>query len=76
MVSVAFQCKLNKENESNNGVRFGMDVKEVGDDSLNLSEQPLSGTVKKLLRWPFDEIIHACASTRNILLAEELMLQV
>ncbi|KAL8531447.1 hypothetical protein ACS0TY_008156 [Phlomoides rotata] len=75
MVSVAFQCKRNKEKESNKGVRFGIEAKEVGDDGLSFSGQPLSGTVKKLLGWSFDAIIHACASTHNILLAEELMSQ-
>lgn len=76
MVNVAFRCKLNKENESNKGVRFGIEAKEVGDENMSVPEQTLSAPVKQLLRWSFDEIIHACASTRNILLAEELMLQV
>lgn len=65
-----------KENDSDKGVKFGMEAKEVVAHGLSLSEQPLSLPVMKLLRWSFGDIIHACASLRNILLAEQLMLQV
>ncbi|KAI3459886.1 hypothetical protein Pfo_016549 [Paulownia fortunei] len=64
-----------KERDSNNGFKFGMEAKEVGADGLSLSKQPFSGPVMKLLRWSFGDILHTCADSKNILLAEQLMLQ-
>ncbi|KAM7490414.1 hypothetical protein LguiA_033335 [Lonicera macranthoides] len=35
----------------------------------------LSGSVTKVLRWSFNDVIHACAQTQNYGLSEKLMLQ-
>lgn len=36
----------------------------------------LSGSVTKVLRWSFNDVIHACAQTQNCGLSEKLVLQV
>lgn len=74
--SVPYFPKYNKENVSNKGVRFGMGVREVAGAGLSFSEQPLSGPVVKLLTGSFDDIISACARSRNVMFAEQLMSQV
>lgn len=74
--SVPYIPEYNKENVSNKGVRFGMEAREVTGAVLSLSEQPLSRPVMKLLTGSFDDIISACARTRNIMFAEQLMSQV
>lgn len=73
--SVPYIPEYNKENVSNKGVRFGMEAREVTGAVLSLSEQPLSRPVMKLLTGSFDDIISACARSRNIMFAEQLMSQ-
>lgn len=71
--SVPYIPVNNKENVSNKAVRFG---KEVVDAGLRLSEQPFSRPVMKLLTGSFDDIISACARSRNIMFVERLMVEV
>ncbi|KAH6778303.1 hypothetical protein C2S51_009615 [Perilla frutescens var. frutescens] len=73
--SVPFSSEHNKENVSNKGVRFGMEAREVANAVVSMSEQTLSRPVMKLLTGSFDDIISACARSRNFMFAEQLMLQ-
>ncbi|KAK6116789.1 hypothetical protein DH2020_049522 [Rehmannia glutinosa] len=73
--SISSSSEYYKERDSNEGVNFGMEAKEVRADGLSLSKQPFAGPVMKLLRWSFGDIIHTCANSKNVLLAEQLMLQ-
>ncbi|KAL9238103.1 hypothetical protein vseg_012574 [Gypsophila vaccaria] len=38
-------------------------------------EDPKKGPIKKVLRWSFTDVIHACAQSRNAELAEKLIVQ-
>lgn len=66
------RSEYQNESVSNKEVHFVEEAK----DGLSLSEQAFPGPVMKLLRWSFGDIIHACADSKNLLLAEQLMLQV
>lgn len=74
--SAPYSPMYNKENGSNQGIRFGTQVRGVADADISLSEQPFSRPVMKLLMGSFDDIISSCARSRNIMFAEQLMLQV
>ncbi|XP_047975263.1 pentatricopeptide repeat-containing protein At1g76280 isoform X1 [Salvia hispanica] len=73
--SVSYSPVYNKENDSTKGARFGMQETGVAHAAISLSEQPFSGPVIKLLMCSFDDIISSCAHSRNIMFAEQLMLQ-
>ncbi|KAG6406146.1 hypothetical protein SASPL_133745 [Salvia splendens] len=73
--SVSYSPVYNKENDSTKGARFGMQETGVAHAGISLSEQPFSGPVMKLLMCSFDDIISSCAHSRNIMFAEQLMLQ-
>ncbi|KAL7127983.1 hypothetical protein ABFS83_14G285200 [Erythranthe nasuta] len=64
-----------KERDPDKGVQFEIKAEEHGTDGMSLSEQALSAPVMKLLRWSFGDIMHTCADSKNVLLAEQLMLQ-
>ncbi|KAK4387867.1 Pentatricopeptide repeat-containing protein [Sesamum angolense] len=70
--SVAGYCD---EKYTIKGFKFGMEAKKVEADGFSLSKQPISEPVVKLLRWSFGDLIHTCANSQNVLLAEQLMLQ-
>lgn len=48
---------------------FDMEIQSLG-------RKTLSASVVKLLRWSFNDVMHACAQVQNCDLAEQLMLQV
>ncbi|XP_048444515.1 pentatricopeptide repeat-containing protein At1g76280 isoform X1 [Pyrus x bretschneideri] len=54
---------------------FGLGVGEVENNQLDILDKHLSKPVKKILRWSFNDVIHACAQLRNDGLAEQLILQ-
>ncbi|XP_038897388.1 pentatricopeptide repeat-containing protein At1g76280 isoform X2 [Benincasa hispida] len=53
----------------------GMKCGEVESGPLALPNNHRSSFVMKVLRWSFNDVIHACARTRNCGLAEQLMQQ-
>lgn len=55
---------------------FGLGVGELENNQLDMLDKHLSKPVKKILRWSFNDVIHACARLRNDGLAEQLILQV
>ncbi|KAL1557173.1 hypothetical protein AAHA92_12695 [Salvia divinorum] len=73
--SVSYSPVYNKESDSTKGARFGMQETRVTDAGISLSEQPFSEPVMKLLMSSFDDIISSCAHSRNIMFAEQLILQ-
>lgn len=75
-ISVPYSPMYSKENDTNKGVGFGTEVRGVADAGISSSEQPFSRPVMKLLMGSFDDIISACAYSRNIMFAEQLLLQV
>ncbi|KAL0432837.1 UNVERIFIED_CONTAM: Pentatricopeptide repeat-containing protein [Sesamum latifolium] len=70
--SVAGYCD---EKYSIKGFKFGMEAKKVEAEGFSSSKQPISGPVVKLLRGSFGDLIHTCANSQNVVLAEQLMLQ-
>lgn len=74
--SVPYSPVHNKENDLNKAVGSGAQVRGVTDADISLSEQPFSRPLMKLLMSSFDDIISSCARSRNIMFAEQLMLQV
>lgn len=62
---------------SNNGYGLSLcaDSQVVRDVGVRIPDIPLSMPVKKVLRWSFNDVIHACGKTGNCVLAEQLMSQ-
>ncbi|KAL3340730.1 hypothetical protein AABB24_029054 [Solanum stoloniferum] len=54
---------------------FDMERQSLGSMETNTARKTLSASVVKLLRWSFNDVIHACAQVQNCDLAEQLMLQ-
>ncbi|KAJ8538174.1 hypothetical protein K7X08_014714 [Anisodus acutangulus] len=63
---------LDTEGSSN----FDMERQGLGAmDIISTEKKTLSVSVMKLLRWSFNDVMHACAKVQNCDLAEQLMLQ-
>lgn len=60
----------------NMGDELGTAVSTNRANEFGFSHPPFSVAEKKLLRWSFCDIIHACANLQNFTLAEKAMLQV
>ncbi|KAL6527177.1 hypothetical protein OROGR_016267 [Orobanche gracilis] len=73
--SVLLTPECYKRGDSNEGLHFELMAKELGVEEISLSEQPFSGPIMQLLRWSISDIVHTCAKSRNVLFAEQLMLQ-
>ncbi|KAK3006304.1 hypothetical protein RJ639_016858 [Escallonia herrerae] len=54
---------------------FGIGKIEDRTDGRVLLKKPMAVPVMKVLRWSFNDVIHACAQTRNYRLAEQLFAQ-
>ncbi|XP_057470174.1 pentatricopeptide repeat-containing protein At1g76280-like isoform X2 [Actinidia eriantha] len=48
---------------------------EIENDGLRMLRKDNSSSIMKVLRWSFNDVIHACAQTTNCSLAEQLILQ-
>ncbi|KAL6573414.1 hypothetical protein OROHE_001873 [Orobanche hederae] len=72
--SVLLSPECYKRGDLNEGLHFELVAKE-GVEGISLSEQPFSGPIMQLLRWSIGDIVHTCAKSRNVLFAEQLMLQ-
>lgn len=57
-------AEMNLQNKKKQGLGFGV------------PEARFSPSVKRILRWSFNNVIHACARTKNYKLAEQLFMQV
>lgn len=55
---------------------FDMERQILGSMEISTVKKTLSASVMKLLRWSFNDVMHACAQVQNCDLAEQLMLQV
>lgn len=62
---------LDTEGSSN----FDMERQSLSGMEISTVQKPLSASVMKLLRWSFNDVMHACAKVQNCDLAEQLMLQ-
>lgn len=65
-------ASLNTEGSTN----FDLERQSIGSIEISTVKKPLSASVTKLLRWSFNDVMHACAKVQNCDLAEQLMLQV
>ncbi|MCD7468314.1 hypothetical protein HAX54_006384 [Datura stramonium] len=54
---------------------FDMERQSLSGMEVNTVKTPLNASVMKLLRWSFNDVMHACAKVQNCDLAEQLMLQ-
>ncbi|OIT22794.1 PREDICTED: pentatricopeptide repeat-containing protein At1g76280 isoform X2 [Nicotiana attenuata] len=54
---------------------FDLERQSIGSIEISTVKKPLSASVTKLLRWSFNDVMHACAKVQNCDLAEQLMLQ-
>ncbi|KAM3304436.1 pentatricopeptide repeat-containing protein [Capsicum chacoense] len=54
---------------------FDMESQSLGNMEISTVRKKLSASVMKLLRWSFNDVMHACAKVQNCDLAEQLMLQ-
>ncbi|XP_055833234.1 pentatricopeptide repeat-containing protein At1g76280 isoform X2 [Solanum dulcamara] len=54
---------------------FDMERQSLGSMEISAVKKTLSASVMKLLRWSFNDVMHACAQVQNCDLAEQLMLQ-
>ncbi|GFZ10513.1 tetratricopeptide repeat (TPR)-like superfamily protein [Actinidia rufa] len=48
---------------------------EIENDGLRMLRKDNSSSIMKVLRWSFNDVIHACAQATNCSLAEQLILQ-
>lgn len=67
----SINVSLDTEGSSN----FDMERESLCDMEMSTVKNSLSASVMKLLRWSFNDIMHACANVQNGDLAEQLMLQ-
>ncbi|KAL6995956.1 hypothetical protein U1Q18_006094 [Sarracenia purpurea var. burkii] len=57
------------------GTTFWTERNEAKNGGLNMLRKHNNRFVMKVLRWSFNDVIHACAKTENCRLAEQLILQ-
>ncbi|CAN4094074.1 unnamed protein product [Withania somnifera] len=66
---------INVSFDTEGSSNFDMERQSLHDMEMSAVKNSLSASVVKLLRWSFNDVMHACANVQNCDLAEQLMLQ-
>ncbi|KAJ0086055.1 hypothetical protein Patl1_09415 [Pistacia atlantica] len=71
-----FALKMDTDTRNNEqSIKFNRGISEAGRVKLGMMNKFETMPVMKVLRWSFNDVMHACAQTQNSGLAEQLMLQ-